>query len=223
MSFSAKSLKRIAEKSNLTKLNSIVSETNSYVKGGREPTDEYKTAVSEMLEIIEYMNKPSVKKLSQKILDFFEENCDSSYVQRIDEKIELEENQLSPKTKSLVTMIYRNYLCSLKERDLLDEILREHNNYIFVQDGEQQFEDLPQEELEHSDCSNEESCEVEEEDIERNEYGLSGCEEDDEELEEDKKFNSYINVKDFDLEEQLVKLKSVRKKIDKNRRKYDFN
>ena len=106
---------------------------------------------------------------------------------------------------------------------MLDEILRENNNYIFVQDGEQQFEDLPQEELEHSDCSNEESCEVEEEDIERNEYGLSGCEEDDEELEEDKKFNSYINVKDFDLEEQLVKLKSVRKKIDKNRRKYDFN
>ena len=40
MSFSAKSLKRIAEKSNLTKLNSIVFETNSYVKGGREPTDE---------------------------------------------------------------------------------------------------------------------------------------------------------------------------------------
>ncbi len=106
---------------------------------------------------------------------------------------------------------------------MLDEILRENNNYIFVQDGEQQFEDLSQEKSEHSECSNEECCEVEDVDIEQKEYGLSGCEEDDEELEEDKKFNSYINVKDFDLEEQLVKLKSVRKKIDKNRRKYDIN
>lgn len=223
MSFSAKSLKRIAEKSNLTKLNSIVCETNSYVKGEIEPNDEYKTAVSEMLEIIEYMNKPSVKKLSQKILDFFEVNRNSSYIEKINDKIDLEENQLSPKTKSLITMIYRNYLCSLKERDLLDEILRENNNFVFVQDGEQQFEDLPQEKSEHSECLNEECCEVEDADIEQKEYGLSDCEEDDEEFEGDKKFNSYINVKDFDLEEQLAKLKSVRKKIDKNRRKYDFN
>lgn len=212
MSFSAKSFKKIAAKSNLTKLNSIVCETNSYVKGQAEPTKEYTMAVSELLEIIKYMNKPSVKKLSQKILDFFEKNCDSSYVEKFNDKIELEENQLSPKTKSLITMIYRNYLCSLKERDLLDEILKENSNFVFVQDGEQQLEDdVSDEILDTEECVEEKCCKD-------GEYSLLDSEEDDEELEDDKKFNLYINLKDFDLEEQLVELKKVRKKLEKNRR-----
>lgn len=213
MSFSAKSFKKIAEKSNLTKLNSVVCETNSYVKEQSEPTEEYARAVSEVLEIIKYMNKPSVKKLSKKLLDFFEKNRNLSYVGKINAKIELEENELSSKTKSLITMIYRNYLCTLRERDLLDDILRENNNYIFVQDGEQQLDDESDEtldmgEVEESECYDEQ----------RSVYSLLDSEEEDEEFEDDRKFNSYINVKDFDLERQLVELTRVRKKIEKNRR-----
>lgn len=213
MSFSAKSFKKIAEKSNLTKLNSIVCETNSYVKGQTKPTEEYARAVSEVLEIIKYMNKPSVKKLSKKLLDFFEQNRDLSYVEKIDTKRELEENELSSKTKSIITMIYRNYLCTLNERDLIDATLRENNNYIFVQNGEQQLDDetdemLGMSEVKESECHDEQ----------RRVCSLLDSEEEDEEFEDDKKFNSYINVRDFDLEKQLVELTRVRKKIEKNRR-----
>lgn len=213
MSFSAKSFKKIAEKSNLTKLNSIVCETNSYVKEQTKPTEEYARAVSEVLEIIKYMNKPSVKKLSKKLLDFFEQNRDLSYVEKIDTKRELEENELSSKTNSIITMIYRNYLCTLNERDLIDATLRENNNYIFVQNGEQQLDDetdemLGMSEVEESECHDEQ----------RRVCSLLDSEEEDEEFEDDKKFNSYINVRDFDLEKQLVELTRVRKKIEKNRR-----
>lgn len=222
MSFSAKSLRKIAEKSNLTKLNSIVCETNSYAKGQMEPTEEYTMAVSEMLEIIKYMNKPSVKKLSQKILDFFEENSNSTYTGKINDKIELGENQLFPKTKSLIAMVYRNYLCTLKERDLLDEILRDNNNYVFVQDGEQELDgecedmaDVLEVEKQDSHCVKpDEECD----DEEFREFSLLDSEENDEDFEYDKKFNLYINVKDFDLEKQITKLKKIKKRLEKNRR-----
>lgn len=214
MSFSAKSFRKIAEKSNLTKLNSIVCETNSYVKGQAEPTEEYTMAVSEILEIIKYMNKPSVKKLSQKILDFFEKNSNSTYTGKINDKIELGENQLFPKTKGLITMVYRNYLCTLKERDLLDEILRENNSYVFIQEGRQELYSSDFEKSNSYNLQLDEECNEEE----HREFSILDSEENDEEFEYDKKFNLYINVKDFDLEKQITKLKKIKKRLEKNRR-----
>lgn len=198
MSFSAKSFKKIAEKSSLIEFNSIVCETNSYVKKIDDITEEYITAVTEVLEIIRYTNKPSVNKFSQKLLNFFEEVCDKNYVEKFDSKIELDENNLSPKTRALITMLYRNYLCQLKERELLDEILIRNNNNL---KNDIEDDSLGEDEEVHDDrvvvCT------------------VSDSEEYDEELEDDKQFNSYVNVKDLDLEKQIAYLNKLQRKLKK--------
>lgn len=190
MSFSAKSFKKIAENSNLIRLNSIVSETNSYVKEDIKVSEEYSMAVSEVLEIIKLTNKPTVKKISKKILDFFQEKQYGEYVEKFNSKMKIEEVILLPKTMNLITMLYRNYLCTLKERDMLDELLRKN-------------------------CELERKMQILDDDTEgfHKVDTLSDSQELDEEFECDKKFNFYINMKDFNLEKQLIKLKRLKKKI----------
>lgn len=126
MSFSLKSFREIAETEDLTKLNEIVHETNLCAKGQQRVSEEYAEALAEILEIIEHTNKQTAKKLSDKLMAFFKHNASSNYVEKFDYQIELQDNLLSPKTRDLITMIYRNYLCTQKEKDIFDEILRQN-------------------------------------------------------------------------------------------------
>lgn len=126
MSFSLKSFREIAEAEDLNKLNEIVNETNLCAKGKMSVSEEYAQAIAEMLEIINHTNKQTVKKLSAKLLTFFEKNASTEYTEKFDYKLEIKDNPITEKTKHLITMIYRNYLCTEKERDIFDEILR-HN------------------------------------------------------------------------------------------------
>ena len=55
-------------------------------------------------------------RISDKFIQFIEENKDKSYQSLIDNTLPLENQELSPNTKTVLALIYRDYLCSEDER-----------------------------------------------------------------------------------------------------------
>lgn len=91
-------------------------------------TKEFAEASAEISEILSYLPNEYIQKIPRKLRDFFEQVKSKDYISKIDPYKILEEQELKPKTKTLLTIIYRNYWCNEKEREELDKILIENDN-----------------------------------------------------------------------------------------------
>lgn len=70
---------------------------------------EYSIAVAEVLDILKYTDEELVKKIPEKLMKFWENNKSKTYIPKLDHNKKLTEMQLTPKTKSLLAMIYLKY------------------------------------------------------------------------------------------------------------------
>lgn len=86
-------------------------------------SEEYKIATTEVLSILEYLPQSEVDKIPNKFKEFLKENSLSTYKPRFDYSLGLDKIELKHKTKLLLAMIYRNYICSEEERLEYDKIL----------------------------------------------------------------------------------------------------
>ena len=93
-------------------------------------TNEFAEASAEINEILGYLPTEYVEKIPAKLREFFNKVKKADYVSKIDPYKQLDEQELKPKTKTLLTVIYRNYWCNEEERAELDKILIENDkNY----------------------------------------------------------------------------------------------
>lgn len=90
-------------------------------------TNEFAEASAEINEILGYLPTEYVEKIPAKLREFFNKVKKADYVSKIDPYKQLDEQELKPKTKTLLTVIYRNYWCNEEERAKLDEILIEND------------------------------------------------------------------------------------------------
>lgn len=90
-------------------------------------TNEFAEASAEINEILGYLPTEYVEKIPAKLRDFFNKVKKADYVSKIDPYKQLDEQELKPKTKTLLTVIYRNYWCNEEERAELDKILIEND------------------------------------------------------------------------------------------------
>lgn len=90
-------------------------------------TNEFAEAAAEINEILSYLPNEYVQKIPKKLRDFFEKVKSNNYILKIDPYKSLEEQELKPKTKTLLTIIYRNYWCNEEEKEELDKILIEND------------------------------------------------------------------------------------------------
>ncbi len=86
-------------------------------------SEEYKIATTEVLSILEYLPKREVDKIPNKFKEFLKENSLSAYKPNFDYSLGLDKIELKHKTKLLLAMIYRNYICSEEERLEYNKIL----------------------------------------------------------------------------------------------------
>lgn len=86
-------------------------------------SEEYKIAATEVLSILEYLPQSEVDKIPNKFKEFLKENSLSAYKPNFDYSLGLDKVELKHKTKLLLAMIYRNYICSEEERLEYDKIL----------------------------------------------------------------------------------------------------
>ena len=86
-------------------------------------SDEYKIAATEVLSILEYLPKTEVDKIPNKFKEFLKETSIFDYNPNFDYSLGLDKIELNHKTKLLLAMIYKNYICSEKERIEYNSIL----------------------------------------------------------------------------------------------------
>lgn len=89
-------------------------------------SEEYKIAATEVLDIVEHLSLNATNKIPLQLLEFFKEVSMEDYKPEFDYSGGLEKINFTPKTKALLAMIYRNYLCSEEERKEFDRKLFEN-------------------------------------------------------------------------------------------------
>lgn len=90
-------------------------------------TNEFAEASAEINEILSYLPNEYIQRIPKKLRGFFEKVKSNNYISKIDPYKSLEEQELKPKTKTLLTIIYRNYWCNEEEKKELDRILIEND------------------------------------------------------------------------------------------------
>ena len=82
---------------------------------------------AEILEILSFIHIDLVKQIPQKLISIFKENALSTYQYHLDKNIPLENQELSPETASLITLLSMNYWCKTDaEKNELKKVLIEN-------------------------------------------------------------------------------------------------
>lgn len=90
-------------------------------------TKEFAEASAEINEILKFLPEEYVGKIPTKLRDFFKKVEDKEYITNIDPNKPLDEQDIKPKTQTLLTILYREYWCNEKEKAELDKILIEND------------------------------------------------------------------------------------------------
>ena len=81
--------------------------------------ENYKKALKQVYMTLKSLGKDIIDKIPIDMLNFIEENMDKDYFFVLDENIELEEQELMDETLGIISLIWRDYLCSDEERKKL--------------------------------------------------------------------------------------------------------
>lgn len=85
---------------------------------------EYSEAIVEVLDILHYSEDDIIEKIPKKLIEFWERNKSTTYNPNLDHSKPINEMKLKDKTKSLITMIYLNYLCDETQKKNTQLILK---------------------------------------------------------------------------------------------------
>jgi len=90
-------------------------------------TKEMQVAAKEMNILLEnIVPNEYILKIPQKFRDFLKKIEDKEHSFNLDLEKEIDEQNITEKTKDLITVIYRNYWCNEEEREKIDRILTEN-------------------------------------------------------------------------------------------------
>lgn len=79
----------------------------------------YKKALSEVNEILKYVDDDVVSRIPRKFISFIEEKMEPNYKFEIQEGLNLSEQPISNEARAILAMIYRDYICSAEEKNVL--------------------------------------------------------------------------------------------------------
>ena len=87
---------------------------------------EYSEAIVEVLEILQYSDNNIISKIHKQLIEFWQRNKSTTYKPNLDHSKSINEMNLKSKTKSIITMIYLNYLCEDAEKKKINLILKDN-------------------------------------------------------------------------------------------------
>ena len=87
---------------------------------------EYSEAIVEVLEILQYSDNNIISKIPKQLIEFWQRNKSTTYKPNLDHSKSINEMNLKSKTKSIITMIYLNYLCEDVEKKKINLILKDN-------------------------------------------------------------------------------------------------
>ena len=92
--------------------------------------ENYKNGISEVLEILKYSGKEYTEKLPKKLIAFFRENASKTYKPQIDVTKKIEDMDLLPETKGLLSLLYMDYWATPEEKEEFKKVLKENQEKI---------------------------------------------------------------------------------------------
>ena len=105
----------------------------------------YANAFTEVLEVLKHFSTSDYEKIPKKIIKAFELNCNKEYSFSYNPNLSLADQALSKETQILIALLYKEYLATPAQRELIKE--KEKNNLVNVSIddflAECQFEDNP--------------------------------------------------------------------------------
>ena len=75
---------------------------------------------------VKHMDSDLVKKIPQKLIQFFEEHKDENYQFKFDENIDIENQKISIEAGSILAMLMLNYIANEQEKNEINNILAEN-------------------------------------------------------------------------------------------------
>lgn len=75
---------------------------------------QYQNALTEVSTILSLASKDVIHKIPHSFLSFIEENRSKKYTVHLDMQLPLVKQNLLPETKSILSLIYRSYLCDVE-------------------------------------------------------------------------------------------------------------
>ena len=87
---------------------------------------EYSEAIVEVLEILQYSDNNIISKIPKQLIEFWQRNKSTTYKPNLNHNKPINEMNLKSKTKSIITMIYLNYLCDDAEKKKINLILKDN-------------------------------------------------------------------------------------------------
>ena len=94
---------------------------------------EYRIAATEVACILDYFSEEFKANIPTNFLKFLNEQAIPDYNPNFDFSHGLDRLELRNKTKALLAMIYRNYICSEKEKIEYEKILKQNENTYRVE------------------------------------------------------------------------------------------
>ena len=101
-------------------------------------SESFREGITETLDIINYMDKSYIEKISGNFMLFLEKNKSTSYISTIDHTKSLKENKIKEETKNILATIYLNYWCTPEEKIEYKNKLNE-NERIFNDEIQEKY------------------------------------------------------------------------------------
>lgn len=98
--------------------------------------NDYREAISETLEILQFANEEIINKIPLEVIQRLNSQKSITYISKYKDTIEIKEEQISKKTKAILAVLYRDYICSEEEKKEFDKILEENEEKIFPKEYE---------------------------------------------------------------------------------------
>lgn len=86
----------------------------------------YAKAYTEVLEILNYLNKKDYNKIPKYEIDLLERNCDKEYKFTIDKNKKLEEQKISKEANATLIVLFQKYFTNEQQKKRLREILMQN-------------------------------------------------------------------------------------------------
>lgn len=96
-------------------------------------TNEFRDAAVELNSIFNNMSEETLNKIPKSFVQFFKEIASDTYKFEYDKTKPLNEQKLLPKTKGLIALIYRDFLCNEERKE---EYIKEYNKVIELKEKE---------------------------------------------------------------------------------------
>lgn len=73
---------------------------------------DYSQAISEVLEILQYADEEIIRKIPLAVLQKMNEQKSVTYVPKFKETEGVKEEEISPKAKAILAVLYKDYICT---------------------------------------------------------------------------------------------------------------